>query len=212
MALMREDALISRVTHLSGFPGRADAMRAIRATLVALGERLRDEERAALERELPASLRSLLNRAAYTGDFDRNELFARVARHGGLDRGCALEYAEVVCSALAMELPWESLTRLRRELGPSIASLLVEPLARRTTATAPSPPSGSTLASGRPGSGHPLSEARLDRAQTGSVARTQNPHVDTKLSSSRGLTQERLEETLASGHPGAVRSLAETKE
>jgi uncharacterized protein (DUF2267 family) len=207
---MRHDLFISRVEELSGFAGRADVMRAIRATLVALGERLRDEERAALAREIPRSLRSLLDRAAYAGDFDRDELFARVARHGALDRGRALEYAEIVCEALATELPWDLLARLRRELGPSIASLLVEPERPPVVATA-SPPSGSTMASGRPGSRHPVSEARLDRAQTGSVVRAANPHADTKLSSARGLTQERLEETLASGQPGAVRSLSETK-
>ena len=209
---MRDDVLISRVKQLSGLSDRADAMRAIRATLVALGERLRDEERDALARELPASLRGLLDRAAYAGDFDRDELFARVARHGGLDRGCALEYAEVVLGALAAELPWETLTRLRKELGPAIAPLLAEPEAPPVIAKGSSPRSGSTMASGRPGSRHPLSEARLDRAQTGSVAREENPHAATKLSSSRGLTQERLEETLAAGHPGAARSLAETKE
>jgi hypothetical protein len=52
-------------------------------------------------------------------------------------------------------------------------------------------PNHHTLADGRPGSRHPLSEARPERAQTDSVVRADNPHGDTKLSSATGLTQER---------------------
>jgi hypothetical protein len=63
-----------------------------------------------------------------------------------------------------------------------------------------------TLSEGKPGSRHPLSEARLDRAQSNSVARADEPHADTKLSSARGLTQERLHETLAVGRPGPKRT------
>ncbi|HLM72216.1 MAG TPA: hypothetical protein VK459_05985 [Polyangiaceae bacterium] len=59
------------------------------------------------------------------------------------------------------------------------------------------------------GSGHPLSEARFEPAHTHSVARSDNPHEDTKLSSSRGLTQERLEDTLAEGKPGSDKPISE---
>ncbi len=68
-----------------------------------------------------------------------------------------------------------------------------------------------TLAEGRPGSAHPLSEARPERAQSQSVARADNPHGDTKLSSATGLTQEREGETLATGHLGSNRPLSERK-
>jgi hypothetical protein len=42
-----------------------------------------------------------------------------------------------------------------------------------------------------------------------SVAANDNPHGDTKLSSSRGTTQEREHETLAEGHPSSKRSISE---
>ncbi|HEY2509327.1 MAG TPA: DUF2267 domain-containing protein, partial [Polyangiaceae bacterium] len=71
---MVEENLISRVRELGGFDGRADALRALRATLLALGERLRDDERAVLSRELPAELSLALERCAYLGDLDREEL------------------------------------------------------------------------------------------------------------------------------------------
>jgi hypothetical protein len=70
-------------------------------------------------------------------------------------------------------------------------------------------PGRGTLAEGRPGSHHPLSEARPERAHSHSVVRADNPHGDTKLSSAVGFTQEREQETLAAGHPGSDRPLSE---
>jgi uncharacterized protein (DUF2267 family) len=156
---MDDDQLLSRVRDLAGFTGRADAARAVRATVVALGERLQDDERAAFARALPPTLAQALDRAAYFGDFDRDELFARVARHENVEPGFAMEHAEVACRALGELLPEEALAHLRRQLGASIAELFAEPpsspsLPRTTTTT------GSTLATGREGSRHPLSEAR----------------------------------------------------
>jgi hypothetical protein len=46
---------------------------------------------------------------------------------------------------------------------------------------------------------HPLSEAAPTAGQTHSVARNPSPHEETKLSAAKGLTQERLYETLGSG-------------
>jgi hypothetical protein len=44
-----------------------------------------------------------------------------------------------------------------------------------------------------------------------SVAANDNPHGETKLSSSRGTTQEREHETLAEGHPGAKHPLSDAQ-
>ncbi|HVK68207.1 MAG TPA: DUF2267 domain-containing protein, partial [Polyangium sp.] len=70
---------------------------------------------------------------------------------------------------------------------------------------------GKTLATGRAGSQTPLSEARPERAHGESVVRAENPHGETKLSSSRGLTQEREQETLAEGEPGPLRPVSEQR-
>ncbi len=207
---MLDQPFVMRVKELGGLAGPSEAMRAIRATLMAIGERLHDDERAALARELPSSTTTAIGRVAYAGDFDRDELYARVARHGGIERGFALEQTQIVCRALAEALPEAALTHLRKSLGPSIGSLLdvPEPMAtlpRHASTT------DSTLASGRDGSRHPLSESRFDRAQSGSVARSDNPHADTKLSSAHGTTEEQLHETLATGRPGAAHPIAGTK-
>jgi uncharacterized protein (DUF2267 family) len=183
-------------------------MRAIRATVMAIGERLHDDERAQLARDLPDSLQEAHGRVAYAGDFDRDAFFALVARHEAVSRGFGVEHAEVVCAALGELLPTEAVERLRRELGPAIARLFEareEPESLERSA----PAAGGTVATGRPGSRHPISEGRYDNAHSQSVVRSNNPHGQTKLSSARGLTQERERETLATGHPGAARSLAE---
>jgi hypothetical protein len=65
------------------------------------------------------------------------------------------------------------------------------------------------LAEGRPGARNSLASgdpALL--AHRHSVARSDDPHGDSKLSSARGLTQERDEDTLASGRPGSRRPLS----
>jgi uncharacterized protein (DUF2267 family) len=156
---MSRESFLGRVEELGALTGRAETLRAVRAVLVGLGERLRDDEREALARELPPDTLDALSRCAYRGDFGRDELFARVARHGGTDLGFAIERTEVVLRALAEALPGEALLRLRKQLGADIAALLDEPdpgaLVPRWRSTA-----GGTLASGREGSRHPLSEAR----------------------------------------------------
>lgn len=72
------------------------------------------------------------------------------------------------------------------------------------------PPSGRTLADGRPGHRHPISEADARRPQAGSVA-DQTAHADSKLSSSRGISTERHGESLADGHPGSDNPISKAK-
>jgi hypothetical protein len=117
----------------------------------------------------------------------------------------------VDCSAIhaiADALDAEARARVRRALALAIGALL-SPREDGVPPPHPEPPRApapGTLATGRPGSRHPLSEARADRAHAHSVVREENPHGATKLSSAPGLTQEREGETLASGR-GSVPSL-----
>jgi hypothetical protein len=66
-----------------------------------------------------------------------------------------------------------------------------------------------TLATGRPGSSHPISEASADRTQRESIAASENPHADTKLSSTPGVSSVRSGRSLASGKPGFEHTIAE---
>jgi hypothetical protein len=142
-------------------------------------------------------------------DFDLAELHARVARREGVRLGLAVEHTGVVCQAVAEALSPAALYRLREALPEPMGALFSPRAPGERFEHVHLDPSHHTLAEGRPGSQHPLAETRVERAQTDSVVRADNPHEDTKLSSATGLTQEREQETLAAGHPGSSRPLSE---
>lgn len=208
---MTYEQFLEKVMSRAGFERTEEADKAARATLQTLAERLVEDEKSPLAAELPEPLAQLLSAGAYEGDFDITELYERVRRREGSAIGFAVEHTQAVCEALAGALPEPVLVRLRKHLPEPMAELFAE----RAIPPAPPPPvharSGSetSLSEGRLGSRHPLSEARVEPAHTHSVARSDNPHEDTKLSSSRGLTQERLEDTLAEGKPGSEKPISE---
>ena len=199
------DQVMSR----AGFDRRADGERAIAAVLETLGACLGAREREALAGELAEALRAPLTRHEPAGGFDRAELFSRVALRENVALGFAIEHTEVVCELIAEALPDGALDVLRAEVGAELAALFV----RRASPRLPHPPPhrhplavdapDMSLSGGRPASFQPLSEARPEDGQTHSVARESNPHADSKLSSSPGLTQERLGESLAAGRVGS---------
>jgi uncharacterized protein (DUF2267 family) len=194
----------------TGLPDRLTAELALRATIGALGPRLTKDEAEALASRLPEPLAFIVARCEHEADLDADAIYERVGRRSGTPTRIAREQADIVLAALAAHLDDELKRRLIRALP--------EPLAERFRPHDPGevpphriavPAPTSTLATGRPGSSRPLSEARPERAHTESVARSDDPHAETKLSSSRGLTQERLGETLATGRPpGPRRSIA----
>src|SRR5262249_40389021 len=94
-----------------------------------------------------------------------------------------------VCHVVAEQLSAEAIEALLGSLPIGIARMLgpVSPeLGRRSTAR----PQRDTLAGGRPGSRHPLSEAG-PRGHADSIAAA-NPHADTKLSSASRPTRRTL--------------------
>jgi uncharacterized protein (DUF2267 family) len=173
---------------------RHAAERAVRATLASIAEALSSDEADALCRELSPDLRPLVARHALALPLDRTALFAAVAARESVEVGFAVEHAECVCGALAERMSPDLRGRLQRHL-PLLASLFE--LRDEPPLDVPPLIHGSTLASGRPGSRHPLSEARPERAQSQSVARSDEPHADTKLSSSRGVAEDREGRTMA---------------
>lgn len=143
-------------------------------------------------------------------------LRTRVARGLSIDALRAQEYIQITMSLLAEHLSDGLLSRLHHELPDDIEMLL-----QRDGVKAAEPPPrpaghGRNLAAGRPGSRRPVSEnapgstrpvsqAAPERRQQHSVAE-RNPHADTKLSSAKGMTQEREGESLANGRAPRERS------
>ncbi len=147
------------------------------------------------------------------------ELYQEVARREKVDIGFGMEHAQAACSALAEVIEPSALKMIKTHGAESIAELLTP---RREFRPSKSPVSprhhpdpegrGRTLAAGRPGSRHPVSEAEHAGAHTQSVSRNKNPHRDTKISSTTGSAAERHHRTLAEGNPGSRRPLSETKD
>lgn len=210
---MTHEELVSHVAGRAGLPGTKEAERTIRAVLAVLGERLSWPVIQAVAEDLPASLATSLREVTPHQTFNLAELHARVAQRTQLRLGLAVEGTGVVCQVLAEVLPEGTLHRLREALPESMGALFVprereEPLEH----VVHHDPGRRTLAEGRPGSQHPISEYGPERAHTHSVLRADNPHGDTKLSSASGLTQEREHETLAEGYPGSARPVSEGME
>ncbi|NMO20103.1 DUF2267 domain-containing protein [Pyxidicoccus fallax] len=198
---MTHDEFLSRVTERAGLSDTAEAARTARAVLGVVGERLGRWERRALAEDLPAPLTGMLEDGTSGQDFDLAELHARVACREHVRPGFAMEHTGIVCQVLAEALSEGTLHRLHERLPGPIAALFTPREHRERFEYIHLDPGRGTLAEGRPGSRHPLSEAHPVRAHTHSVARSDNPHEDTKLSSASGFTQEREHETLATGHP-----------
>lgn len=198
---MTYSELLSHVAERSGLASPQQAERTVRAVLGVIRERLSWPTLQALAEDLPAPLAASLRVAGTPEEFDLVELYARVARREGVRPGFALEHTGIVCQVIAEALTPAALYRLREALPEEIAALFQPREQAERFEPVHAAPRRRTLAEGRPGSQHPLYEARAERAHTHSVVRADNPHADTKLSSATGLTQEREQETLATGHP-----------
>lgn len=196
------DRLIDRVSQLIGATTKEGAARAVLATLKALGEGLLADEARLLARAFPPELAPTLQSAAHLGRLTPDGLDARVAKHEGVELGFGREHAQSVFRALGELLPEESRLHLERVLEPDVARLLHGSDAPEPEAPPHAPRTERrTLSEGSFKATHPIAEAALDSRQRHSIAREPNPHADTKLSSSHGLTQEELGESLATGHP-----------
>ncbi|MCA9624934.1 MAG: DUF2267 domain-containing protein [Myxococcales bacterium] len=177
---MERRALLEDIMHRMGATRLQDAEQALAAMLGALGRWLPPDAATKLRAELPASLRPhMRGRGDADGKLDVDALLDAVARSEGIREGYAREHVQAVASALWDQLDQEARAALERVgwaelVRPSVGDRLPPP---------PRIPIGHHLANGRSGSQHPISEARIDRAQRESVVRAKNPHGDRKLSS-----------------------------
>ncbi len=204
-----EEVFVARVTEL-GLADAAHSAHASRATLQALGECLPEPERTALIGALPGRLASAV--APFRGLMAVEEFLEREHEHEGTTAGFAREHAEIVCRVLGEMLPEEVTLRISRAVTPSVAALFTPPedLGEPPLHGVPHTAKHHSLATGAPGSHHPLSESRPPGSQGDSVAATSDPHGDRKLSGATGLTQEQTHESLATEVPDTDRTIAES--
>lgn len=217
MEMMSLDTFVGEIQRQTGLQPVERVLRLVRRVLASLDEVLVGDELATLRTSVPAPLQGALEGRTGRSSSSVDRLFARVQKLELVRRPVAIERAEIVCRQLGALLPADVATRWARDLPGPVAALFLTapPTGLSTDAPAPRPsiprpaPAPPTLATGRPGSSRPVSESRPERAHRNSVARTADPHADTKLSASRGLTQERLHETLAEGDARSARPVSE---
>lgn len=187
--------LFSHVAAHAGVAGSL-AERVTRVVLAGIGGYLSPARRQFVADELPPALAALVVAGA--------DLATPIEEHVlSLDTtiGHARELIASVCRVLAEELSSEAIEAIRAALPAALGALFAPP-----EPAEPEPPPGmqpprETIAAGRPGSHHPVSDAHGRGAQSDSIAED-NPHAATKLSTAKGSTQERHGETIAEGRPG----------
>lgn len=206
---MRYPELVEQLLARTPFATPKEAELALHVSLQTLRALLPRSVASQLANKLPQECRPSLYPPS---EDDDGLVMIEPAREDGAPQGTLLERVQMTCAALSTQLPPEVLERLARELPQRLAQAFA-PHAHQSDSPAYSHRTrhDNSLAAGRPGGSHPLSEsapgshrplssARAGGPQSGSVAEP-NPHAETKLSSSRGTTQEREAETLAEGQP-----------
>lgn len=195
---------VERVLERTGLADEAAAAVVIEATLESIGEALLRPERTAIAASIPAPLGEMLSRRPIVPERDAAGFYASVAERAGLAPAFAMEHAQVVCRAVAESLAPELRRRLVRDLPDGFRELFEipepsAPPAERLHHSPKSTPPAATLAEGRPGSSHPVSESAPDRAHSESVARSPDPHEGSKISSAQGDASDAIADAHSAG-------------
>ena len=193
---------------LAPFPSDGAAALALAATVETLTELLTVDERLALAEALPPPLSYIARRREPGAGGAHGSLFEGVAAKAGLSSALGLEEAEIACRVIGESAGPDVRARLRLAL-PEAGHFFVPPRPPTRPDRVDATGRHHDLAEGRPGGSHPLATANpATLAHRHSVARSDDPHGESKLSGARGLTQEREENSLASGRPGSKRPLS----
>ncbi len=212
---MNQEQFVEQVALRAVLPLEGQAEGAIEVTLETLGRHLPDPHAAEVARHLPQPIAQFLRRERFQNNVEPDEFYREIAMRAGVPVGFAREHAQVVCQVLAEAVGVEGRQHLHVHLPPAMAELFTP---RRSSSPPPAhvhphlvqPGEGHTLASGRPGSTNPV-YAAVSAGHRDSIARSDDPHAGTKISSAHGLSAEQHHETLASGKPGSKRSLSDAR-
>jgi len=173
----RVDALVQQLMQLGSIDQEATARRAALAVLHALGLRLPAPEAAALA-SLGGELAAPDEAAAARGPGPA------VATALGLGPADAARVADAAIVVLLEHLGAHA-TAVHAALPPELRPAPPTPPPDARPERAGHPTEDRTLAGGRPGHRAPLADAAAERAHQHAIARSDDPHADTRLSSAR---------------------------
>lgn len=191
-------------------PDRIALVRAVDVAMEALGASIASASvRDALDAVIDASLRVGLRAGAGRSPVHVDELYARVADASGLSPGAAIEVTQMFAAWLVDRLRPDLREALRDDLGADWSALLADPPARATARepthrrVPPMPGPLRTLADGAPGSQRPLATAQPRPGQPDSVAASDDPKADRKLSAGRPRDPSTTDRAVSRAEPGA---------
>ncbi|MFB6130755.1 MAG: DUF2267 domain-containing protein [Salinigranum sp.] len=118
---MNFDEFTGEVQHRLELPGTGETVRAIRATLMTLGERIPEGAAEDLAASLPMEIRWYLTGAVreHGERFDWREFVARVSEIEGADPARAAYHAKVIVDLVGSQVPPSDLQQLRDQLPES---------------------------------------------------------------------------------------------
>jgi uncharacterized protein (DUF2267 family) len=113
---MNYSEFMGEVQNRLELPGPGEAVRATRATLTTLGERLHGGEASDLASPLPMEIDRFLVEADSGQRFDYDEFLDRVSERGNVDRSTANYQAQQVVAVLAEVVPPGNIEKARNQL------------------------------------------------------------------------------------------------
>ncbi len=118
---MNFDEFTGEIQHRLELPGTGEAVRSIRATLMALGQRIPEGNAEDLAASLPMEIKWYMTGAVHEHGqrFDWAEFVSRVSEVEGTERQEAAYHAQVVMDLVASQVPPSDLRQLRDALPES---------------------------------------------------------------------------------------------
>ncbi len=113
---MEYKQFIGQVQHRLEFGRFGEAVRATRATLTTLGERLPEGEATDLASPLPMEIDRYLTEGEFGQRFDYHEFVGRVAKREGIDRADANYHAQEILAVVGEVVPPGNVEKVRNGL------------------------------------------------------------------------------------------------
>jgi len=115
---MNFDEFTGEVQHRLELPGTGEAVRAIRATLTTLGQRIPEGNAEDLAASLPMEIKWYLTGAVHEHGqrFDWTEFVGRVSEIEGIERSDAAYHAQVIVDLVSSLVPDSDVQQLRNQL------------------------------------------------------------------------------------------------
>ncbi|ADD07364.1 DUF2267 family protein (plasmid) [Natrialba magadii ATCC 43099] len=113
---MNYKAFIGQVQHRLEFAQLGQAVRATRAVLTTLGERLHEGEATDLASPLPMEIDRYVTTAEHGQRFDYQEFLDRVADRANVDRSDANYYAQQIVAVVADVVPPGNIEKIENQL------------------------------------------------------------------------------------------------